>query len=659
MATKAWRAAGLLLWCWIGVAQAQVDLDSYLKNDTYEQLKLSPDGAFFAATVPLEDKTALVIVQRTDGRITNHFMMTKDTYVDEFQWVSDDRVVLSVAQKFGSRDTPYGTGELFSIDAGGGRFRMLGGYRIADLESASPTARSQSTNVVLELNDTLPQDDRFAIVSVTPFGRDLKYSTAERMDVLSGRRSLITRSPVKNATFTTDNKGQVRFARGSGDDNVNKLYYRPDDASEWRLVNDEGQSDRIESALGFSADDAVAYLQVENSQGPDSIVAWTPASDERKVLLQDPVADPARILYRIGSNVPVGAMFVSDRPHTRFFDPDSQEARLYRMLERSMPDEAVLITSGTRDGKLMLVHAWSGSNPGQFFLFDTQARKAQSLFTRRKWINSEQAGQVQAVSLKARDGLPLHGFLTRPAGSEGRQTPLVVVPHGGPVGVYDTWEFSDESQMLAAAGYAVLQVNFRGSANYGRTFMHAGAQQWGRAMQDDVTDATRWAIEQGYADPARICIYGASYGGYAALMGVAREPSLYRCAAGYVGVYDLPMMFERGDIQRTRYGETYLKDWLGDPVALGEVSPVNLASRIKVPVFLAAGGEDQRAPIAHTRKMAAALKGAGVPVETLYYDTEGHGFYTLEHRREYYGKLLAFLARSLGGQQGRSGAAQP
>jgi len=649
-------AIALLALCAAGQGQAQVDVDAYLKNDQYEQLKLSPGGEYFAATVPLEDRTALVIVQRTDGKVTNHFLMTRDTHVSDFEWVSDDRVVMSVAQKFGVLDTPYGTGELFSIDATGGRFRMLGGYRADDLETAAPLVKSQAQNVYLELNDTLPQDDRYAIVSVTPFGRELKYSTAERIDVLSGRRSVITRSPVKRATFTTDNQGQVRFAHGAGEDNVNKLYYRANNDSEWRLINDENVTDRVELALGFSADDRVAYLQVENPVGPDAIVEWNPASGERKVLLRDAVADPGRILYRIGSNVPVGAMFVSDRVHTQFFDPNGPEARQYRMLERAMPDEGVRITSGTRDGRLLLVQAWSGSNPGQFFLFDTQARKAQSLFVRRKWIVSDEAAQVQAVALKARDGLALHGFLTRPAGSQGKRLPLVVVPHGGPFGVYDTWEFNDEAQMLASAGYAVLQVNYRGSSNYGRTFAQAGARQWGQAMQDDVTDATRWAIEQGYADAGRICIYGASYGGYAALMGAAKEPALYKCAAGYVGVYDLPLMFERGDIQETRYGETYLSEWLGDPAQLAPFSPVNLAGRIKVPVFLAAGGKDERAPIRHTKKMAEALQRAGVPVETLYFDTEGHGFYTLEHRHEYYTKLLAFLARSLGGQSATAAA---
>ncbi len=642
-----------------GHAVAQVDVDAYIKEDRFEQIKLSPGGEYFAATVPRQDRTALVTVNRQTGEVTNHFMLTRNTHVADFHWVSDGRVVLSVAQKFGSVDVPYATGELFALDAAGGRFDMLGGYRAADLEYAAPTARGIAQNVYLEFNDTLAQDDRHIIVSVTSFGRDLKYSTAERMDVKDGRRSVISRSPVKRATFTTDNAGRLRFVIGAGDDNISKLYYRPDDDSEWKLVNDEAVTHRGEAALGFSADNALAYLQVENPEGPDSIVSWNPVSGERKLVLRDAVADPDTILYRLGTRIPVGAMVVSDRPHTLFFDAGSPEARQYRMLEKSMPDEALLITSGTRDGRLVLVHAWSGSNPGQFFLFDTQARKAQSLFIRRQWIDSERSAQVEPVTLKARDGLVLRGFLTRPRDSQGKPLPMVVMPHGGPIGVYDTWEFNDETQMLAAAGYAVLQVNYRGSSNYGRAFLQAGAQEWGKAMQDDVTDATRWAIQQGIADASRICIYGASYGGYAALMGVAKEPALYKCAAGYVGVYDLPMRYSRGAAQETRAGETWLREWMGEPQALADVSPVNLADRIKVPVFLAAGGEDENAPIAHTKKMAAALKKAGVPVETLYYDSEAHGFYTPEHRRAYYAQLLAFLSRSLGGQPAKASAASP
>jgi dipeptidyl aminopeptidase/acylaminoacyl peptidase len=235
--------------------------------------------------------------------------------------------------------------------------------------------------------------------------------------------------------------------------------------------------------------------------------------------------------------------------------------------------------------------------------------------------------------------------------------PLVVIPHGGPFGIYDVWGFDTDAQMLAAAGYAVLQPNFRGSGNHGRAFEQAGAGQWGKAMQDDVTDATRWAIEQGIADPKRICIHGASYGAYAALMGAAREPELYRCASGYIGVYDLPLMHTRGDVQKRRSGETYLREWIGPAESLRGVSPVNLAGQIKAPVFLAAGGEDQRAPIAHTERMQKALQKAGVPVETLTFKTEGHGFYDPEHRKEYYARLLAFFDKHLGNGPGEAAEA--
>jgi dipeptidyl aminopeptidase/acylaminoacyl peptidase len=220
------------------------------------------------------------------------------------------------------------------------------------------------------------------------------------------------------------------------------------------------------------------------------------------------------------------------------------------------------------------------------------------------------------------------------------------MPHGGPFGIQDTWGFDDDAQMLAAAGYAVLQVNFRGSGGYGVAFARAGMLQWGAKMQDDLTDATRWAIEQGLADASRICLYGASYGGYASLMGLVREPELYRCAAGYVGVYDLTLM------QRDT-GRRFLREWVGQPPQLEQVSPSRLAERIKAPVFLAAGGKDERAPIAHTKKMEAALRKAGVAVETLYYDNEGHGFYTEEHQREFSSRLLAFLSRHLGGSTAR------
>jgi len=463
---------------------------------------------------------------------------------------------------------------------------------------------------------------------------------------------------VRRADFVSDLQGEVRFAHGAGSDNVNKLYYREARGSTWKLINDEAVTGRVESAQGFSEDGKLAYLRVEQPSGPDAIVSWDPLTDARVEVLRDPVVNPHQLIFRPGTRIPVGALFLGDKPRTRFFNEQSADARLYRSLEAAFGGDAVFITSSTRDGRHVLVETWSGRNPGDFYIFDTVEKKADHLISRSQWVDPDKSARVQPFAFKARDGMQLHGYLTTPAGATGR-TPMVVMPHGGPFDVFDDGSYDSESQLLAAAGYSVLQLNFRGSGNFGRSHEQAGARQWGAAMQDDVTDATRWAIENGHADASRICIYGASYGAYAALMGAAREPGLYKCAAGYVGVYDLPLMHSTGDIQRRGSGETYLKEWIGDPKTLVGVSPVNLAGSIKVPVFLAAGGEDQRAPEQHTRRMEAALKKAGVPVESLYYPTEGHGFYTDPHRREYYSKLLAFLSRSLGGAPAAATSAQP
>ncbi|MCH6483175.1 S9 family peptidase [Pseudoxanthomonas sp. LH2527] len=640
-------AAGLVLAS--QVAAAQVDVQRFIRKDKFDTIKISPGGDYLAATVPLEDRTVLAIMRRSDSKLTGTFALDKNSHVSRFWWVNPDRVVVSIAEKFGQLDQPLGTGELFAVDADGGKATVLVGFRIGTQQVGSNIQQKKPEQVHAFLVDSLPADDKGVVVSIWPWGDD-PFTRAERLDVYSGRRTPIARAPVRNADFTTDNQGQVRFADGSGVDNARKLYYRDGKGSDWQLINDEAVTRRIEYPLGFNRDQTIAYLQVEQPAGPDAIVAWNIATGERKEVLRNANVDPDDIVYSQDSDmVPVGAVFADGKPAVRFFSDDVPEARLYRSLEAAFPGETVEVTSRTADGKLALVQVSSDRNPGDFYLFNVDAKKLDYVLSRRDWLDPEAMGSVQPVRLRARDGTDLHGYLTLPKGGSGKQMPMIVMPHGGPFGIRDYWGFDPGTQLLASAGYAVLQVNFRGSGGYGRAFQGAGARQWGQSMQDDVTDATRWAIQEGIADPRRICIYGASYGAYASLTGVAREPDLYRCAAGYVGVYDLPMMHTRGDIQRRGSGETYLNEWIGPRNALASVSPVNMADRIKVPVFLAAGGEDERAPVEHTELMERRLKAAGVPVETLYKKTEGHGFYKPENQQEYYTRLLAFFNKHLGG----------
>jgi dipeptidyl aminopeptidase/acylaminoacyl peptidase len=629
-----------------------VNIDAYIRSDRFESIKISPKGDYFAATVPLEngERTGLAIMRRADNSISTTFALDKNTHVADFHWVNPERLLISIAEKFGALETPQLTGELYAINADGSKGAFLVGQRMMGEGLGTRIQPRKVERIAAFLIDPLLNDDKRVIISVIPFNDD-PFTRAEIMDVYTGRRAPVARAPVRNASFITDSQGVVRFAVGAGLDNKQQLHYREGEGKPWQLLHDQAVDDLAQTPIGFSADDRTAYLEVEQARGPNAIIAFDIATQARTTVLVDDIADPARILRTSGNASPVGALLLDGKPRTAFFDEQSEEARLYRSLEAAFGGEPLLITSQTADGKVALVQTWSDRSPGDFFLFDKQAKKAGHLLSRRDWFDPAQMAERRPVRLQARDGLALHGILTVPNGASGKNMPMVVMPHGGPFGIQDFWGFDTSSQMLAEAGYAVLQLNFRGSGGYGKAFTEAGKRQWGLAMQDDLTDATRWAIQQGVADANRICIYGASYGAYAALMGVAKEPDLYRCAVGYVGVYDLPTMHTQGDVQRRGSGATYLREWIGERRDLDGVSPNKLADKIKVPVFLAAGGRDERAPIQHSRLMERALTAAGVPVETLYYDNEGHGFYLDSSNREYYTRLLAFLSRHLGGAE--------
>ena len=612
-----------------------VDVAPFLRKATYIDVKISPKGDYLAATVPLEDRTVLVILRRSDMQPTAKIQGGKDSVIHGFWWANDERVVASMAEKYGFDDQPFVNGELYAVNADGSRPMSL-------------TGLAQYT--FAQMYDPLRDDDRNVLISAIPYGENTK-TVLEKLDIYSGKRSPVAASPIGDASFVTDRSGVARFAQGRDKDNSNKLFYREREGSDWRMINNESASGVVESAVGFSVDGKRALMIVERPGKPNAVVAWDPATGQRSEMLSDSTVDAYDILTD-NQGVPIGARFMHDRVRNRFFDPNEPTSKLYRQLEKAFPNDAVLITSGTHDGKSLVLFVASDRNAGDYYLFDTAAKKVEPLFARRIWLDPAKMAANRSVEILARDGVKLHGYLTLPPGQAPETPrPMVLLPHGGPFGVADAWWFDEESQLLAKAGYAVLRVNYRGSSNYGRDFKESGARQWGRKLQFDLTDATRWAIEQKIADPKRICIYGASYGAYAALMGAAGEPELYRCAAGYVGVYDMVEHHKRV-ANDSRSNKIWVGQWYGSRETMEAISVSKMANKISVPVFLAAGGKDQIAPIAQSQKMEKALKTAGVSVETLYYPQEGHGFYTEEHRLAFYSKLLTFLEQSLGRRAG-------
>ncbi len=633
-----------------------IPIEQFLRQDGIDQIKLSPSGKYFARTVPLGEKVVLMITRRSDGVTTGHFNLAGKTQVLDFWWVNDERLLMSVGQKLGELERPQATGQLFATNAdGSGQGLLVGWLAGSDNVGSHIMTGSKRELVAADLVDDLPNDPNKVIISVYDLQGQTPYTRAEEMDVYSGHRTVVAHAPVRRAQFVTDAQGIVRFAMGEGADNLSKTYYRDGNNADWQLINDEGASQRVMRPLGFAADSQTAYMDAEEKEGPDAIYAFDTASHKLQIKQRDKIVDPLFDLLQArvdlihgpqGKEI-IGVRYMDGKPKAVLFDDASPMATLYRSLEASFPGQSVRLTSFTSDGKLALLSVSSDRSPGDYYIFNLDSKKAEHLISRREWIDPDRMGEMRPVTFAARDGLVLHGYLTLPNGSDGRNLPLVVNPHGGPFGISDRWGFDWEVQLLASRGYAVLQVNYRGSDNYGRAFQHAGYKQWGGKMQDDLTDATRWAIQQGIANPRRVCIYGASYGGYAALMGVAKEPSLYRCAIGYVGVYDMQAMYHTGDIQDSRSGENFLKDTLGDE-NLDAISPDHLADRITAPVMLVAGREDQRAPPKHTEMMRDALQRAGKQVDAKIYDKEGHGFFIEADKLDFYTRMLAFLDRNIG-----------
>jgi dipeptidyl aminopeptidase/acylaminoacyl peptidase len=634
---------------------SELPLSDFLKRDAFGTMKISPTGEYIAATVPLSDRTSLIILRRSDLTPTGHVTLPTKTHVVDFNWVNDKRILFSIGEKQGALDTPRPTGEIYAVNADGtGQGNALVGFRSGDGNKATHT-HQQSRAIAATLIDTLRHNDNEVLVAVRDF---TSFGEVDTMNVLTGRLSTVAKAPVRNAEFLDDPTGAVRFAWGEGNDRRVKTYFRADADSKWELINDEAQTERQVTPVGFSADAKTAYLQIEETDAPDGIYAFDTATRKREILYRDDNTSPSTFLRSPEDGSVYAAVYQDGKPRVEYLDPDNPYAKRLRSMQASFKDEMVIPTSYTKDGAVALYVVYSDRIPGDYYLFDRASNRASYIASNANWFKPEMLSEMRPITLKARDGMPLEGFLTIPRGSNGKNLPLVINPHGGPFGPYDVWGYNFEVQLLASRGYAVLQLNYRGSGNYGRAFQHAGYKQWGGTMQDDLTDATRWAIAQGIADAHRICIYGASYGGYAALMGVAKEPSLYRCAIGYVGVYDMPTMYHQGDIQESKAGENFLKEALGED-NLDAISPTHLASRITAPVMMAAGREDVRAPPRHTELMRDALLHAGKQVDAKIYDGQGHGFYLEADRTDLYTRMLAFLDRNIGNHGGGTPAAAP
>jgi len=627
-------------------------LADFVRRPESGEIRISPAGQYVATTVPLASgKTALVVIDRQSMRITASLRGRAEDDIGDFVWVNDTRVVASMATRLGGRDRPVPTGELYGIDADGKRSTILFGLRAGENSTGTNIKQREGKRASAVLVSVLPDDDKRVLIASYAWGsRDGALPEYGLLDVYTGRFVSKGVVPLMNARIIADHSGEPRiaFTNDNDADLSRKIMIRSGKSSEWSPFIEAGSTNAILTPIAFARDNLHLYATLTDAKGADGLYRINTQDGSRKLLYQGD-ADPQMLIGTRDGKDYFAVVTADGVGSTHIFDAESPDARVLRALQASFKDQQVSISNFTRDGKNALVSVKSDRNPGDVYLFDVEKMAAEYISSPRSWIDPEQMAPTRPIQFKARDGLEINGFLTIPKDSDGRNLPLVVNPHGGPFGIRDEWSFDPEVQLLASRGYAVLRVNFRGSGGYGRAFMESGYRQWGGTMQDDLTDATRWAIEQGHADAKRICIYGASYGGYAALRGAVKEPDLYQCAIGYVGVYDLRLMHTRGDVPDSRYGKNFLLKTLGnDTDTLWANSPISQLDRLKAKVMLVAGGKDERAPPVHSERLHNELDKRKIEHVWLYKPNEGHGFYVEENNIEMYTKMLALLDETIG-----------
>lgn len=652
----------LMLFCWLlpavviaeQAAQAPriLPVEYFTRDDLTGQLKISPDGKHFAITVGKVGASGLAFINVESGAIVGGIRARQGMEIHEFHWISPTRVVYQIAERQIGHRYVVATGEFFATDIDGKASRMIYGYRAGEKTGAYIKSNKEDSYSSAVLISPLDADEKHILIAEYPWRlRGNKWyddrnarPTIARLNVYDGRKTSLGLAPLANAGLLADHDDQVRFAVGHDADGLLRASWRPQPESPWQTFALPGFAEDSVIPMRFTADNqSVLFFGVPEGESLTSLFRLDLRSEEVLKIYGHEEVDVERLVSDWkGQNV-IGVRVYGDRPEIHWLDQDEPSAKLRAKLERAFPGQAMSVTSNTREGDIVVVFVYSDVNPGDYYLFNTRTGQASYAKATRDWVDPDHVRRKEPVRLEARDGLPLRGYLTRPHDGAGPY-PLVVLPHGGPYGVRDRWGFDWEVQLLANRGYAVLQVNFRGSDGYGQEYMAKGFGEWGAAMQDDLTDATLWAVDQGIASRDRICIFGSSYGGYAAMMGAVREPGLYRCAIGHAGVYDLELLHSTGDIRFSRRGRNYLEEAIGsDRSVLRARSPAHNAERIEIPVLLVHGTDDGRADYKHAAQMRKALDKHGKQYEFIALRGEGHGIDDEKSRAEAYTRILDFL----------------
>ncbi len=601
-----------------------IPMEDFFRNPEKTYYQLSPDGQHVSFLRPWNDRLNIHVQPVGDTTATRLTAATERDIIGYF-WANNERIVFVQDQ---AGDENY---HLYAVSIDGSGVKELTPFE------------STKVRIVDDLEDV--EDEM--LISMNR--RDPRVFDVYRIDINTGEIKTIAENPGDVSGWITDHDGRLRVATFT--DGVNTGFrYR---ATEEDTFVEVARTDFKETLdpLFFTFDNQKLYVRSNLGRDKTAIYEYDPEEQELgELIFEHSEVDVAGLLRSRKRKRITGVHYVTDRRHYHFLD--DWRAQLQADIDRLLPGYEAYLADLSRDESKALVRSYSDRSLGAYYYFVPETKELTKLTDVSPWIDERMLATMDPVSYRSRDSLLIHGYLTLPVGVEPRNLPAVMLVHGGPWS-RDVWGFRSSVQFLVNRGYAVFQVNYRGSTGYGKSFWQAGFKQWGRAMQDDITDGVHWLVKQGIADPTRIGIYGASYGGYATLAGLAFTPDLYACGVDYVGVSNLFTFMNSFPPYWEPYREMQY-EMVGDPVKdsvlLAQVSPALHADRIKAPLFIAQGANDPRVKKSEADQMVAALKERGIDVPYMVKENEGHGFANEENRFDFYRAMEEFLGRHLGGR---------
>ena len=602
----------------------KIPLEDFFRNPEKSSFQLSPNGKKIAYMKPWDDGNRMMNVYIKDLGQENGVRITSASKrsLYGYFWLNDNRIAY-IQDKGGDENI-----HIYAVD--------IDGSNDIDL--------TPFDNIQARITDDLEDDPNHMIISIN--NRNPRIHDVYRLNVNSGELTLIAENPGNIMGWMTDNDGKLRIAMTS--DGVNSsILYRDTEKDEFKPILTTNFKVSV-SPLFFTFDNKNLYVSSNRGRDKSAIYKFDlETAKETELIFEHDEVDVSGLLRSINRKVLTGVSYYTDKRQLHFLD--EWRENLQKKLESKLTNVEVAISDMSKDETKAIVVAFSDISRGTYYYYDIENDDLTLLADLNPWLNPDHMSNMKPISYTSRDGLKINGYLTIPKGSNGKNLPVVVNPHGGPW-ARDRWGFNPEIQYLANNGYAVFQMNFRGSTGYGRDFWEKSFKQWGKTMQDDITDGVEWLINEGIADPERIAIYGASYGGYATLAGLTFTPDLYACGVDYVGVSSLFTFME----SMPPYWELYremMYEMVGHPEndkeLLASSSPLLHVDKIKVPLFIAQGANDPRVKKSESDQIVNALKEKGIDVPYMVKDDEGHGFYNEKNRFDFYKAMSEFLSEHL------------